>query len=225
MTPETIFHASAGAIGLVAGATALSTRKGSRVHRIAGTVFFGAMLTTATSAIILAFIIDDIINAVAAVLTVYFIATSWLTVKRPEGQTGLAEIAALVVAVLGSASAFYLAYDSVQKGTALFGGIPFYGFSGVAALCALLDLSVILRGGLRGRQRIARHLWRMCLGFFIAAGSFFPGQLQFFPDYIQNIRPLILLFLPAFSIFGLMFIWLFIVLLTNWYVRGREKQA
>ena len=89
-----------------------------------------------------------------------------------------------------------------------------------AAVCALLDLTVILRRGLSGRQRIARHLWRMCLGFFIAAGSFFPGQLQFFPDYIQNIRPIILLFVPAFSIFAVMFVWLIIVLFTKWRERG-----
>jgi len=31
---------------------------------------------------------------------------------------------------------------------------------------------VILRGGLVGAQRVARHLWRMCFGLFIAVGSF-----------------------------------------------------
>jgi len=215
MSPEAIFHASAGALGLATGLAALVARKGSPVHRIAGTIFFGAMLTTAASAIVLAFIIDDLTNAIAAVLTIYFIATSWATVKRPEGRTGRFELAALMVAALGSATAFYMAYDSVQKGTALLGGIPFYTFSAVAALCALLDLSVVLRGGLRGRQRIARHLWRMCLGFFVAVGSFFPGQLPFFPEYIQSIRPIILLFIPAFSVIGVMLYWLGAVLFTR----------
>jgi len=225
MEPAVIFHAGAGALGLLSGAAALMARKGERLHRAAGMVFFGAMLTTATSAIVLAFIIDDLTNAIAAVLTIYFIATSWATVKRPEGKTGRFELAALMVAALGSATAFYMAYDSVQKGTALLGGIPFYTFSAVAALCALLDLSVVLRGGLRGRQRIARHLWRMCLGFFVAVGSFFPGQLPFFPEYIQNLRPIILLFIPAFSVIGVMLFWLFIVLFTRWYARPQEAGA
>lgn len=216
MTPEAIFHATAGATGIIAGAIALWARKGSRLHRRAGTVFFGAMLTTATSAIVLAFIIDDLINAVAAVLAIYFVSTSWMTVRRGEGAVGWFEVVALVVALLGSAVAFYMAYDSVQKGTALLGGIPFYTFSAVAAICALLDLSVIARRGLRGRQRIARHLWRMCLGFFIAFGSFFPGQLQLFPEAVQNTRPIILLFVPALSIVGLMLLWLVIVLFTKW---------
>jgi uncharacterized membrane protein len=210
-----IFHASAGALGLISGAAALVARKGERVHRAAGTVFFAAMLTTAVSAIVLAIPKGEFTNAIAGVLTVYFITTSWLTVKRAERRAGAWEIFAMLCAAAGSAAAFYLAYDSVQKGTALLGGLPFYIFSAVAALCALLDLSVILRRGLAGRQRIARHLWRMCLGLFIAVASILPGQLQFFPDFIQTIEPIILLFLPAFSVLAVMLIWLGVALFSR----------
>jgi hypothetical protein len=34
---------------------------------------------------------------------------------------------------------------------------------------------MLIRGGVFGAKRIARHLWRMCFGMFIAAGSFFLG--------------------------------------------------
>jgi len=37
------------------------------------------------------------------------------------------------------------------------------------------DLRMLVRGGVFGTKRIARHLWRMCFGLFIAAGSFFLG--------------------------------------------------
>jgi hypothetical protein len=76
----------------------------------------------------------------------------------------------------------------VARGTALMGGIPGYILGSVATLAALLDVSVIARRGLAGRQRIARRLWRMLLGFFVAAGSFFPGQIHLFPELIQK-RP------------------------------------
>lgn len=218
MSPEVMFHAGAGAIGLVAGATALAVRKGEPVHRVAGTVFFGAMLTAGVSAVVLALLKGELTNAIAGALTSYFITTSWLTAKRPERSAGVIEIVAMLVAAAGSAAAFYLAWDSVQKGTALLGGAPFYVFSGAAALCALLDLSVIVRRGLAGRQRIARHLWRMCLGFFIAVASFFPGQLQFFPDYVRSTEPVILLFVPAFTVLGVMIYWLAVVLGTRKFV-------
>ncbi|PZO55260.1 MAG: hypothetical protein DCF16_03600 [Alphaproteobacteria bacterium] len=218
MEPGVLFHVAAGGLGLVSGAAALIARKGERVHRMAGAVFFAAMLTTAASAVILALLKDELTNAIAGALTTYFITTSWLTVKRPERSVGLADVFAMVFAAAGSAAAFYLAYDSVRTGTALLGGLPFYIFSGVAALCALLDLSVILRRGVAGRQRIARHLWRMCLGFFIAVASVFPGQLQFFPEAVQNIEPIIVLFIPAFSVLAVMFFWLGRVLFTRAFV-------
>jgi hypothetical protein len=34
---------------------------------------------------------------------------------------------------------------------------------------------MLVRGGIAGSRRIARHLWRMCFGLFIASGSFFRG--------------------------------------------------
>src|SRR5256886_12841210 len=37
------------------------------------------------------------------------------------------------------------------------------------------DVRMLVRGGVLGAKRIARHLWRMCFGLFIAAGSFFLG--------------------------------------------------
>jgi hypothetical protein len=46
----------------------------------------------------------------------------------------------------------------------------------VLLLAAAGDLLMLLRGGLFGRQRIVRHLRRMCFGLFVATGSFFPGH-------------------------------------------------
>jgi hypothetical protein len=45
----------------------------------------------------------------------------------------------------------------------------------VCLLAALGDIRMLVRGGVLGTKRIARHLWRMCFGLFIAAGSFFLG--------------------------------------------------
>ena len=215
MAPGVIVHAAAGAVGLLAGLTALFARKGGRTHRLAGSVFFAAMSIAALSAVALASLANDMTLVVAGALTAYFIFTSWFTVKRAAGAVGWIEVAACVFAFAGACAASIYAYDSVQKGTALLGGVPFYGFSAVAALCGLLDVTVILRGGVAGRQRIARHLWRMCLGLFVAVGSFFPGQDQLFPDWLMAAEPVILLFIPAFSVIAVMLFWLGMVLFTR----------
>ena len=46
----------------------------------------------------------------------------------------------------------------------------------VGSIClfaAAGDIRKLLHGGVLGATRIAWHLWRMCFGLFIAAGSFF----------------------------------------------------
>jgi len=58
---------------------------------------------------------------------------------------------------------------------------------------------MLVRGGVSGRQRVVRHLWRMCFGLFIATGSFFIGQPQVFPAFIRRTN---LLFIPGIPATG-----------------------
>ena len=90
-----------------------------------------------------------------------------------------------------------------------------YFFLGsVARLSAAGDVRMLVRGGVSGAQRIARHLRRMCFALFIAAGSFFLGQPQVFPAALRKTN---LLFIPAFLPLLLMIFWLFRVRFTNAY--------
>lgn len=224
ISPEGVFHATAGAIGIITGIIAVSTRKGDRVHRIAGKIFLVAMITAAISALYLAVKSDTPGFIVAAILITYFMLTAWMAVKRREGERGWFEIIAFLFAA-ASAVAMYFAWLEARQSPELFNGLPILIFAIVAALCALGDLSVVLRRGLYGRQRIMRHLWRMHLGFFAAVGSFFPGQLPMFPEYIQNIRPIIILFIPPFSIAGLMLVFLGWVIMSKRFATPQKAQA
>jgi hypothetical protein len=217
MQSEIIFHAAAGVTGIVSGATTLFSRKGGGLHRTSGAVFFIAMMTAAATAIYLAARIANPGFMVGGVLILYLLATGWMTVKRRARQIGAFEIGAFLIVAAGAAASFWFAVQAQLNGTAFLGGIPAFTFSIVAALAAAADLSVILRRGLSGRQRIARHLWRTHVGLFAAIGSFFPGQLQFFPEYIQQVRPIILLFIPSFLVIALMLFWLVRLFFTGWF--------
>jgi hypothetical protein len=61
-----------------------------------------------------------------------------------------------------------MSQDGVPVGMTFFTG-------SVMLLAAAGDIRMLMRGGILGAKRIARHLWRMCFGLFIAAGSFFLG--------------------------------------------------
>ncbi len=66
----------------------------------------------------------------------------------------------------------------VRSGASSQDGIPVgmtFFMDSVMLLAAAGDVGMLVRGGVLGAKRIARHLWRMCFGLFIAAGSFFLG--------------------------------------------------
>jgi uncharacterized membrane protein len=215
LSPEGLFHAAAGATGIVTGVAALTARKGGPAHRLAGRIFVASIVTTALSATYLAFKSEEFAFIGAGALVVYFMLTAWMTVRRREHEAGWFEIGAFLVAATGAGAMYYAWLGEIGRPGALFNGLPTLIFAIVATLCALGDLSVVLRRGVAGKQRIMRHLWRMHLGFFAAVGSFFPGQLDMFPAWIQNIRPLIILFIPPFSVAGIMLIWLVYVVFSN----------
>jgi hypothetical protein len=96
----------------------------------------------------------------------------------------------------------------------------------VCLVAAAGDVRMLVGGGVFGAKRIARHLWRMCFGLFIAAGSFFLGPSN---------RPLRLLSTvgigqhlpPALFSTGLYLILtvLPLILLIFWLVRVRFTNA
>jgi hypothetical protein len=58
-------------------------------------------------------------------------------------------------------------------------------FAALALSAGVGDRRMIRAGGLRGPERIRRHLWRMCTALFIAAGSFFLGPVRRIPEPLR----------------------------------------
>ena len=96
-----VLHIGGGSIGLVSGSVAAFARKGGRLHRAAGNVFFVSMLVMAAFAAWLAVAMPgQIVNLFIAIFAFYLVATAWLTVRRHEGAIGLSEKIALFVALV-----------------------------------------------------------------------------------------------------------------------------
>ncbi len=224
-----VLHIGGGTAGFASGIVAISARKGARLHRIAGTVFFAAMLVMATAALYLAVVVPgQTVNVFIGTFALYLIATSWLTVRRPEGTTGVAERIALAViaclfapfALLSFQLTFGLApfFDSAVplKGPVL---VAIYLFTALIAIALISDIKVTIAGGIAGAPRVARHLWRMCLAFTMAAGSFFTNALPRALPVVHKL-PLLVLFVPQFFLLGVLVFWMVRVRLTRWYGRG-----
>jgi uncharacterized membrane protein len=202
-----VLHIGGASVGMASGAVAVLTRKGGRLHRLAGHVFFVSMLIMSAVAAVVAPMLPDRVSAIMGAFTFYLVATSWATVRRRPGETGRFERAALVYLLAVIAGYIAIAVVGAGNPRGLIDGLPYQiavMFGGIATLAALMDLKAIRQGGLRGTPRIARHLWRMCLALFIAWGSG-AAQPRIVPDALEGTM---IPMLPAFAVLGLMAWWL-----------------
>jgi uncharacterized membrane protein len=175
-------HILSGAVAMMSGVLALCVRKGGRVHRASGDGFVVAMLAMAVSAGVLGAIRPgQTINIFIAGLTLYLVATAWLTTRRHEKVAGAAEIIALTASLLLCAPFALIDFQIVTGVTVFKSAFKVEGailialcvFSAVMATAAIGDLRVVLGRGISGIARIARHLWRMCFALALTFGSAF----------------------------------------------------
>ena len=182
-------HILGGAVGLASGVVAIASPKGKSVHRIAGTTFFISMFVSYLIGAGVAPFLEtgQRPNFVAGIMALYLLITAWLAAKRPNPGIGWTEYIGLVLAVFILSSGALFMYQASQDPTGTIDGAPpqaFLLFVTVGVFAVLGDLHVIIRRKLNGVLRIARHLWRMCMSLFIAAGSFFLGQQQVLPEFM-----------------------------------------
>lgn len=212
--PLLIFHISAGVLAMFAGAAAMSFRKGSRWHGKAGNIFVASMLCMAVAASCLAYMKHQTNNVFGGILTIYMVATAWATARRRGQETGILDWLGFLFALsIGALGVFHGFQKMAGREPVDADTYPFMQLfmSAVILLAGIGDLRMLLRG-ISGKRRIARHLWRMCFGWFIATGSFFLGQQQVFPARLRG-SPVLLV--PALLPLVLLVFWLIRVRFTN----------
>lgn len=209
------FHACFATIGLLSGSLAIVLRKGSGLHRAAGTIFFGSMLIMAASGVYMAALQGHTLNAMTSSLTAYLVTTGWLTGRRREATTSRVDIGALLFVGAVGATLILHGFDAASGPTRAKDGYPaamYFIFGAVALLFAMGDVRMLMRGGVSGARRIARHLLRMCVALFFAFMSLYPGQARLFPDWIRESNVMVA---PPFLVLALMIFWLVRVRRTN----------
>jgi len=206
--PILVLHICGGLVGLLSGAMAMSFRKGSRWHGMAGNVFAVSMLTMASAGVTLAVMKSQPGNIVGGTLTFYLVATAWITAKRRAPETGLLDWGAFLLILALTAVEMTWGVEAATSPTGLkydYPSGPYFFMGSMALLAAVGDVRMLVRRGISGTQRLARHLWRMCFALFVASASLFLARQQLFPLLMRKTGTLVLLsFLPLM----LMIFWL-----------------
>ena len=201
-------HVLAGMIALVVGYVALFAAKGAMLHKQGGKIFVCAMVVMGLGGALMAAIdpTGSPTNIVAGLVTVYLVITGMRTARR-QWRPGPIDKATAVMAFLFGLLAFGAGMGGRPDAA------PSFVFGIVAVIGGIGDVRAIRAGGIHGPRRIARHVWRMCLGMVVAAGSFFLGPRGRVPEiiYIPSLLPIPVL-IP-------------IVVMVVWIVRLRVKTS
>ena len=154
-------------------------------------------------------------TVVGGVLTAYLVFTAYTTVKPLPGDGRRIDLGLMVLAFAIAAAEYTCAFIAFGRPGNQMNGVPagmmlFMGT--IVLLAALGDARMIRAGGIRGTRRVARHLWRMSFGLFIASGSFLLGQMKFIPEPIRIVPVIFVLAVSP------------LVILLYWMWRVRLKQ-
>ena len=205
-------HVLGGAIAILSGLAALFAWKGGPLHRKSGTVFVYAMLVMSLSGVIIAVgRAGAAINIPAGLVTAYLVVTALLTVRPPSERSRQVERGAMIAAFVLSAGSVISAIITASQGQVGF-VFPVLMFALLALFGGLGDRRLLRAGGLRGSERLRRHLWRMCTGLFVAAASFFLGPVRRIPEPLR---------LAPFRLIPL----LVLVTMAYWLWRYRHKRT
>ncbi len=208
------FHVGTGLIALTAGFLAIAARKGGKWHRKSGLVFVYTMIATGiTAAGIAAY--EGKPTVIGGALTAYLVFTAWTAVKPLPGVTQRVDLALMVLALALAAAEYTFAFTALGRPGNQIDGVPagmMFFMASIVLLAAIGDGRMIRAGGIQGTRRIARHLWRMSFGLFIASGSFLLGQMKFIPEPVRIVPVIVVVALSP------------LVLLLYWMWRVRLKK-
>ena len=207
------FHVAMGLIALLAGFIAITVRKGGAWHRRSGLAFVYTMIATGITAAAISLYEGK--TGTGGALTAYLVFTAYVTVKPLPGARRRVDIGLMLLALAIAAVTYTGAFTALGRPGNQLDGVPagmMFFMGTIVLLAAIGDVRMIRAGGIQGSRRLARHLWRMCFGLFIASGSFFLGQMKFIPEPVRIVPVIVVLAISP------------LVLLLYWMWRIRLKQ-
>ncbi len=190
------FHVGTALKALAAGCIAIAVRKGGKWHRRSGLVFVYAMIASGFAAAGISLYVGK--SPGGGLLTAYFVFTAYTAINPLPGAGRRVDIALMILAFAIAAAGHAQAFTALGRPGNQIDGVPagmMFFLATVNSLAAIGDARMILARGIQGTRRIARHLWRMCFGLFIATGSFV-GQLasmEYLPEFFRTVPMVVVL--------------------------------
>jgi uncharacterized membrane protein len=199
-----VLHIFAGAIALLSGYAVIVCSKGKKAHKFLGRIYVIAMLVLGTTGTYVAIMRDVPLSILNGLVLCYFVLSALNIAWQPANRVNVFDKLLFVFAFAITAGFVWYAYQTTLVADGKLGGFSIHAyivFGSVMALCSVADYRFIKKGGLSGKDKLVRHLWRMFFPLFMSTAAFFLGQAQHLPEGFQRIEflltPVVLVIVTA----------------------------
>ncbi len=96
------FHVLCGTMSLLTGIIAMSSKKGGRVHKKSGLIYFYVMLLTGFTALPIAYYKDNVFLLLIAIFSLYLVSTGYRMTRRKKGNHHWIDIAISLTMAIAS---------------------------------------------------------------------------------------------------------------------------
>ncbi|MCB0711078.1 MAG: hypothetical protein KDD67_01975 [Ignavibacteriae bacterium] len=190
----TLVHVVAGSTALVtalAATLAKTVNLKHRWHLISGRIFFWSMLTIALTAFPMAIIHPNTFLFLIGIFSLYLTLAGWRFATNRRGVPRWFDWTTAGLMLLTSLIMVSLALYKMIVGTG--GGVILLSFGVIGGLLSSFDLKQLKGGGVKGRERIARHLIMMLSATIAALTAFTVNNITMQPALIPWLGPTVLI--------------------------------
>jgi hypothetical protein len=208
-----LWHMLIGSAVVCSGLLALLLEKGSVLHRLAGRVFVVSMLLMGPIIAATAWFSPENISSLGILFVffiLYLVVSGWPTTQLSKRNFVVLNITTSLVALCIFVAGLVMGFDKLNNpivGENVPPDTAYFFFAAIAFIAMLLDIHNLRKGGVVGKHKLVRHVWRMNCALFFATSTLFtgPGSVVF-PESIRG-NPL--LSVPQFIVLIMALFWIY----------------
>jgi uncharacterized membrane protein len=171
-------HILAGSLSLLAGAIAIASKKGQKVHRLNGKIYFWAMITVVATALFISIFKDIQFLLLIAIFSLYMTYTGYRIIKSKNRTPNIIDWA-LAIAALATIIFMFITMNVILL---VFGVI--LGTFVVPDILRFLNLIKIPKA-----YHLTLHIGRMMGSFIATFTAFIVVNVQFHPAWVIWLAP------------------------------------
>jgi hypothetical protein len=184
-------HIAAGSLSLVSGPLAIGFKHGGKWHRVAGKIFFFAMMLVAATAFFLGLAHKNYFLFIVAIFSAYLVSSGYriLYLKKLDKSQKPALVDWFITATMFLFSLAFLAWGTYLaiKGNSF--SLVFFTFGGISFWLVLKDRKLYRAVDLEKNFWLYAHIIKMIAGLIAAFTAFLVVNVQIQPGFVVWIFP------------------------------------